>query len=204
MFCVTLCEVTVTLADPGVVAAIRETETTPVALGVMIVIVWVVLLKVPRVVVNVTEVPFGTGVSTVSFRVAVMTLVLAPSAGMVTGDAPRVMEPTGIFATKVTVVASDKSPNVAVTVAVPIMVGAVNVTVAMPSSSVTPLSELRVPEVVVKLMGAPLTASPDCFLSRTVMVEVSVPLARMIWGSAFMSSREKPPVPAKVTVVEAE
>lgn len=194
----------VTSADPGVVAAIRETQTMPVASGVITVIVCVPFIKVPRVVVKVTKVPVETGSFAVSFISAVMVLELVPSAGMMAGSAVKVMEPTGTIATKLTVLAADKSPNLAVTVAVPIVVGAVNVTVAIPSSLVTPLSELRVPEVVAKSMVAPLTASPDCFLSRTVMVEVSVPLAEMIGGFAFMSNREKPPVPAKVTVVEAE
>jgi len=48
-------------------------------------------VKVPRVVVKVTEVPAITGPPVESFKVAVMVEVLFPSAGMVVGLADMVM-----------------------------------------------------------------------------------------------------------------
>ena len=84
---------TVILADPAVVPAMRETDTVPVSSGVMTVYVCVALLKVPREVVKVTEVPLGTAAPLLYFMVAVMILELAPSAGMLVGSVFRVMEP---------------------------------------------------------------------------------------------------------------
>ena len=90
MLCVTPCDVAVTSADPGVVPAIRETDTIPVSSAV----VTLVLDKVPRVVEKVTVVPAGTGFPLASLTVAVIALELEPSAGMLVGEADRVMDPT--------------------------------------------------------------------------------------------------------------
>ena len=102
--CVTLFAVAVTMADPAVVPEIKETETAPVASGVIAVIVCVPLLKVPRVVVNATKVPLGLGSPEVSLHVAVMLLELEPFAGMVVGSAVSVIVPTGTAFAKITVV----------------------------------------------------------------------------------------------------
>ena len=88
--CVTPFEVAVTVADPAAVPAINETDTIPVSSTV----VTLVLDKVPRVVEKVTVVPTGTGFPVVSLTVAVITLELEPSAGMLVGDAVRAMDPT--------------------------------------------------------------------------------------------------------------
>ena len=52
------------------------------------------LERVPKVVEKVTVVPMGTGFPLGSLTVAVMALELEPSAGMLVGEAVRVMEPT--------------------------------------------------------------------------------------------------------------
>ena len=91
------------MADPGVVAETRETDTTPVSVGVITVSVCAPFEKVPRLVVKVTEVPLGTAAPLLYVTVAVMAEELVPSAGMVMGFATRVMEPTSL-ASKETVV----------------------------------------------------------------------------------------------------
>jgi hypothetical protein len=108
--CVTLLEVAVTVADPAVVPATRETETAPVSSGVMTVCVWDPLPSAPRFVVKVTEVPLGTALPAVSLRVAVTVLELVPSAGMLVGLAVSVMVPTGTELVKVTVAVAVINP----------------------------------------------------------------------------------------------
>ncbi len=92
MVCVTLLDVAVIRADPAVVLEINETETVPVASGVVTVMVVLSLLNVPRFVVNVTEVPGVTGLPAASVNVAVMREELVPFAGMVMGLAASVIE----------------------------------------------------------------------------------------------------------------
>ena len=198
--CVTLFAVAVTVADPAVVPEIRETETTPVASGVIAVMVSMPLLKVPRVVVNVTNVPSGLAPPEVSVSVAVSTLELEPSAGMLVGLAVRVIVPTGTGLEKITVVVVVIKPYVAVMVAVSVTVGAVSVVAAIPLS-VVPLSGLSDPLVVVNFMVSPSIATPESFLSCSVIREVSVPLAKMAAGVACISERL---TPMKVTAEEAE
>ena len=72
------------------VPAIKETVTVPVSS----VVVTLVLDKVPSVVEKVTVVPAGTGFPLASLTVAVIALELEPSAGMLVGEAIRVMDPT--------------------------------------------------------------------------------------------------------------
>ena len=89
--CLTPLDVAVTVADPAVVPAIKETDTIPVASGVATVYVVPPLLNLPRFVVNVTDVPGVTGAPPLSLRVAVMVEELVPSAGMLVGLAVRLM-----------------------------------------------------------------------------------------------------------------
>lgn len=93
------------------------------------------------------------------------------------------------------------NPYVAVTVPVPLEVGAMRSVVATPSASVVTVAVLMVPRVVVKVMDSPAIATPFASFRRTVILEVSVPFAKMAAGSAFMSLRE---TGLKVTVVESE
>ena len=72
----------------------RETVAMPVSSSVDTVMVWFPLEKVPKVVVKVTDVPFVTGLPEPSCTIAVIALELAPSAGMLAGEAVRVMVPT--------------------------------------------------------------------------------------------------------------
>jgi len=155
----------------------------------------------PRVVVNVTEVPFGTAFPALSFRVAVMVDVLAPSAGMLVGLAVRVMEPTGTELVKVTVVVAVINPYTAVTVAVPVVVGAMRFVLAMPSLFVATVSVWMLPNVAAKVTDSPTTANPFASLIRTEISDVSVPFAIMVAGLACISVRV---TPTKVTVVESE
>ncbi len=91
---VTLSDVAVIFAVPGVVPAIKEAVTTPVASGVVTVMVVVLLLKVPKVVVKVRAVPFATALPAASFNVAVIALELESSAGMLVGEAAKSIDPT--------------------------------------------------------------------------------------------------------------
>jgi hypothetical protein len=80
--CVTLLEMAVTVAEPAIVPAIRETTTTPVSSVVDTVLLVEPPEKVPRVVEKVTEVPLATALPALSVRVAVIEVELDPSAGM--------------------------------------------------------------------------------------------------------------------------
>ena len=84
----------VTFAVPGVEPAINETFTIPVLSGVVTVMVVILLLKVPKVVVKVRAVPFATAFPAAFFNVAVIALELESSAGMLVGEAAKVIDPT--------------------------------------------------------------------------------------------------------------
>jgi hypothetical protein len=89
---VTLLEVPVTVAEPAVVPAIRETTTTPVSSVVDAVVLVEPPEKVPRVVEKVTEVFSATAFPALSVRVAVIEVELDPSAGMLVGSALSVID----------------------------------------------------------------------------------------------------------------
>ena len=108
----------------------RETVAMPVSSSVDTVMVWFPLEKVPRVVEKVTVVPTGTGFPVVSVTVAVITLELEPSAGMLVGDAVRVMDPTPPI--KETVTDWDTPLELAVITAAPSVVAAVRETDVLP------------------------------------------------------------------------
>ena len=82
---------TVIVAVPGVVPAIKDTITMPVSSDVETEML-VLPEKLPRSVVNVTDVPTGTGLPVLSNKVAVIIEELDPSAGMLVGLAVSVIE----------------------------------------------------------------------------------------------------------------
>jgi hypothetical protein len=75
----------VIIAVPAIVPAIKDIVTVPSEPGVVTVAVVVPLEKVPRVVVNATDVPLGTALPEAFFNVAVTAAELVPSADKVDG-----------------------------------------------------------------------------------------------------------------------
>jgi len=121
------------VADPAVVPAIKETDTIPVASGVVTVETLVPLLKLPKVVEKVTEVPGLTGFPALSVSVAVIVEVLVPSAGMLVGFAANAMEKGAPpLAMKTTYTDCVTPLDVADTRADPVVVPAIRETVTIP------------------------------------------------------------------------
>jgi len=185
-----------TVAVPAVVLAIKETVTVPVASAV----ITVALDKVPSVVVKFTVVPAGTGFPLASLTVAVMALELEPSAGMLVGEATRVMYPTP--PPKMTVTDCVTLFEVAVTVAAPAVVPAIKETVTIPvSSAVVTLALDKVPSVVVKFTVVPAgTGFPLASLTVAVIALELEPSAGMLVGDAVRVMDPTPPL-VKVRVV---
>ena len=92
ILCVTLLDVAVTCASPGVVPEIKETITLPDSSDVLTVYVVLLFENVPRVAEKVTDVSSSTGDPRLSINVAVIVVELDPSAGIVVELAERVMD----------------------------------------------------------------------------------------------------------------
>ena len=196
----------VTVATPAVLAEINETATTPVVSLVVAVMVVTPPEKVPKLVMNVTWVPTGTGLPARFFTVAVIVLELLPSAGMLVGFATSVMLPTEP-SVKPTRMDWITPPDVAVTVATPAVLAEINETETTPvASGVVTVTlvppPLNVPRSVVKVTLVPgWTGALALSLKVAVMVEELLPSAGILVGSAASVMLTTAP-PVKVTFTD--
>lgn len=156
-------------------------------------------LIVPPEELKVTRVPSATLLPYASFTIAVIKEVEVPSAVIVVGLAETDTE-AGTPGTNRTFIELVAVPDLAVIVAVPVVVDEVKVAVAIPLVPVL-LDAVIVPLVVVKSTVVSFTGLPLVSVTTTVMIEVEDPSAVILALSADIDKLEGEPA-VKVTLVE--
>ena len=167
-----------TVAEPAVVELVSTTVATPLVLVVV-----EALAKLPAEVVQATGVP-ATRLPWASLTVADKVLVDVPSAVMEAGAAVTATS-AALSATNATLAVAVPATAFAVITALPMLSGAVRITVALLSASVTVEEPPKAPLVVDHCTGIPAPRKFP-FLSATVATSVLVatPSAKIVAGFA--------------------